>query len=66
LRRASHEPSKAKEFITLKPGKVIDVEIEAKLKKDKQKLFAELCRRQLEAEKKDTPRLKIYSRRLNR
>lgn len=53
---------KGKEFVTLRPGKVIDVEIEAELKKDKQKLSVELCWRQLETEKEDAHGIRISSR----
>jgi amphi-Trp domain-containing protein len=52
---------KGKEFVTLKPGKMIEVEIEAGLKKDRQKLSVELSWRQFEPEKEDSPVIKISS-----
>lgn len=52
---------KGKEFVTLRPGKVIEVEIEAETKKDKQKLSIELSWRQYEPEKEDLPVIKISS-----
>jgi amphi-Trp domain-containing protein len=52
---------KGREFVTLRPGKVIEVEIEAETKKDKQKLNVELSWRQLEPEEEELPAIKISS-----
>ena len=52
---------KGTEFVTLRPGKVISVEIEAETKKEKQKLNIELSWRQYEPEEEDQPVLKISS-----
>lgn len=53
---------KGEEFVTLRPGNMIDLEIEAELKKDKQKLSVELCWRQSEPKKKDAADIRISSR----
>jgi amphi-Trp domain-containing protein len=53
---------KGKKFVTLKPGQMIEVEIEAGLKKEKQKLNIELKWRQLEAGEEDLPAIRISSR----
>ncbi|WP_373500100.1 amphi-Trp domain-containing protein [Desulfococcus sp.] len=52
---------KGEEFVTLRPGNLIDLEMEAEMKKDKQKLSIELCWRTVEPKKKEAPAIKISS-----
>lgn len=52
---------KEDEFVTLRPGRTVAVEIEAGVKKDKQKLSVELSWRQVEPEKEDAPFIRISS-----